>query len=358
MGFSWAVYLAQRAHVHVLESRSKRFQASMKLSGPAVPRFIDPGVDVAGIYIDDVITVSTSVEGSVIFLQHIRGAEVMEVREKKVVLACLDAAVQAWGVELSEHGVFQPPQEKLWHLIQETQRVLQLSRVQPRQLQSLTGKWLWFCLLVRPTLSSMTHLFRQSRSRRKWICLWPSTRVSLTSLISVAPLLCVNPSRPVGALVATDASSHGGGVVVSSQYGESGLRKWSPFCYYKGRADLESAEYREGVGRLVKEFDFDTGFGWKWKHTREHITLKEARAFWVGYQRVVLHSKLPWNARHTFLEDNLGVVGAITKGRSTSPLLNNLIRRMAALQLVTGSTVDVVWCPTLHQPADGVSRSS
>ena len=146
-------------------------------------------------------------------------------------------------------------------------------------------------------------------------------------------------------------------MVVSTNYDKEGLRQWAPYCYYKGRADLGSVEYREGVGRLVSDFKFETGFGWRWREVREHITLKEARAFWVGYQRVVLHSKLPWNARHTFLEDNLGVVGAITKGRSTSPLINNLIKRMSALQLVTGSTVDLVWCPTLHQPADGVSRS-
>ena len=111
------------------------------------------------------------------------------------------------------------------------------------------------------------------------------------------------------------------------------------------------------MGRVVSDFHFSTGFGWKWSNTSEHITVKEARAFWVGLQRVVLHSKLPWNARHTFLEDNMGVVGALSKGRSTNRIMNSLIRRTCALQLVTGSTVDVVWCPTLHQPADGVSRS-
>ena len=358
MGFSWAVYLAQKAHVHVLESKSERFRSSLKLSGPAVPRFVDKDSDVVGIYIDDVITLSTTVERSVSFLQHLRGHEVMEVREKKVVLACLDAAVQAWGVELSEAGVFQPPQDKLGRLILDTRRVLSLERIYPRQLQSLTGKWLWFCLLVRSTLSTMTPLFRQGRSLKKRIYLWPSSRACLESLIAISPLLCVNPSRPVGALVATDASSTGGGVVVCSDYSAEGLRQWAPYCYHKGRGDLESSEYREGVGALVEKFKFETGFGWKWRRLKEHITLKEGRAFWVGYQRVVLHSKMPWDARHTFLEDNLGVVGAVTKGRSTSPLLNNLIKRMAALQLLTGSTVDLIWCPTLYQPADGVSRSS
>ena len=53
----------------------------------------------------------------------------------------------------------------------------------------------------------------------------------------------------------------------------------------------------------------------------------------------------------------MGVVGAVTKGRSTNYKINLMIRRMCALQLVTGATIDMVWCPTLHQPADGVSRS-
>ena len=187
--------------------------------------------------------------------------------------------------------------------------------------------------------------------------LWPSSVVCLRSLVDIAPLLCVDPGRPVGAVVATDASSGGGGVVICSRYTKTELRHWAPLCYHKGRDDLGTEEYREAVGNHVKQHTFDTGFGWRWNNRGEHITVKEARAFWVGLQRVILHSKLPWNARHTFLEDNMGVVGAVTKGRSTNYKINLMIRRMCALQLVTGATIDMVWCPTLHQPADGESRS-
>ena len=54
----------------------------------------------------------------------------------------------------------------------------------------------------------------------------------------------------------------------------------------------------------------------------------------------------------------MGVVGAFQKGRSRHPVLNALIKRTSAVQLTTGDTMDLIWCPTLYQPADGVSRGS
>ena len=110
------------------------------------------------------------------------------------------------------------------------------------------------------------------------------------------------------------------------------------------------------MGELVRSFHFETGFGWAWRNPGEHITVKEGRALWVGIQRVVFHSKTSFDARHTFLQDNMGVVGAFSKGRSKQPVLNALIQRTAAVQLTTGGTADWVWCPTAHQPADAPSR--
>mgnify|MGYP007086411112 FL=1 len=186
--------------------------------------------------------------------------------------------------------------------------------------------------------------------------LWPASIRVLRELVAVCPLLCVNPARPVGWLVATDSSSYGGGAVFCSQYGIDGLRDFAPFCYYKGRGDLSEPQYREGVGQVIGRYTFETGFGWRWKSFEEHITLKEGRALWVGIQRVVLHSRSPLGARHTYLQDNMGVIGAFQKGRSRHPVLNGLIKRTCALQLVTGDTMDLIWCPTLYQPADGPSR--
>ena len=130
----------------------------------------------------------------------------------------------------------------------------------------------------------------------------------------------------------------------------------APYCYHKGRDDLGTEQYRTEMGELVRSFHFETGFGWAWRNPGEHITVKEGRALWVGIQRVVFHSKTPFNARHTFLQDNMGVVGAFSKGRSKQPVLNALIQRTAAVQLTTGGTADWVWCPTAHQPADAPSR--
>lgn len=356
MGWSWAVYLAQLAHTYQLSLRSSRYRDAVSLEGPPIPRFLDPGVDGVGTYIDDQLALSLEAERSVSLIKELVEVEITPVKESKIQLAAPGKAVQGWGIELGATGVFQPPPLKLSALVHRTYAVIKAVYLPTKALLSLIGKWLWFALLVRPTLSVFTPLFRQGRSRHFMVRLWPSSVKALRQLISISPLLCVDPARPVGWLVATDSSSRGGGAVFCSNYGGAGLRQAAPLCYYKGRDDLGTAEYRDAVGHLVRSFRFQTGFGWRWRRLGEHITLKEGRALWVGIQRVVFHSKSPCNARHTFLQDNMGVIGAFSKGRSKQPVLNALIQRTAAVQLTTGGSADWLWCPTAHQPADAPSR--
>ena len=356
MGWSWAVYLAQLAHTYQLGVRSARYREAVSLAGPAIPRFLDPGVDGVGTYIDDQLALNLDDKRSVSLIKELVDVEITPVKESKIQLAAPGKAVQGWGIELDGTGVFQPPPLKLSVLVRRTWQVINGVFLPTNALLSLIGKWLWFALLVRPTLSVFTPLFRQGRSRHFMVRLWPASIKALRQLIAISPLLSANPARPVGWLVATDSSSRGGGAVFCSHYGYEGLRRMAPLCYHKGRTDLGTTEYREGVGRLVRSFEFQTGFGWQWRRMGEHITLKEGRALWVGIQRVVFHSKSLFNARHTFLQDNMGVIGAFSKGRSKHPVLNALIQRTAAVQLTTGGSADWIWCPTAHQPADAPSR--
>ena len=358
MGFSWAVYLAQLAHVHTLRSRSPLYAHSIDLVGPAIPRVLTPGESVASTYIDDVLGISLERERSVRLIQEVKAVEVSEVREEKLQLAQEGVGVKAWGIELDEHRVFRPPRDRLHALVVRTQWCLAQGVLRTTLLQSLVGKWLWFAMLCRPLLSTFSPLFRQARCRRPFVKLWPSTCRSLRQLIAVSPLIEVVPSSPVGWVVATDASTTGGGVVLSEHYCLECLKEVAPLCYYKGRDDLTSTGYRESVGTWVQGVEFTSGFAWRWRDdpVQEHITVKEARALWAGIRRVVLHSRVPLNARHLLLVDNIGVVGAFSKGRSSNPVVNSLITRTASLRLLTGFNYDIIWCPTLYQPADRASR--
>ena len=357
MGFSWAVYLAQLAHVTLLQDKCAAFRHSVSLAGPAIPRFLRPGVVGSGIYIDDVLALACGVKEANDFLDAMHAVEVCEVKERKKQYAGVGVAVKAWGILVDEHGCLRAPYDSISQLIRQTTPLLAPSvRIRPRALQSIVGKWLWFCLLVRPCLSAFTPLFRQARSHRAFISLWPSTRAVLADLTALAPLLVVDPSRPLGLMVATDASDRGGGVVIGETLSARSLQTLTPWVYYKGRSDLGSPSYQEGLGACLGELDF-AGFAWKWQNPSEHITIKEGRALFTGMRRAILRSNTAsLNRRHLYFVDNTGVVGAFTRGRSTNATLNSLIRRTAALEMATGATHDLIWVPTRFQPADRASR--
>ena len=211
MGFSWAVYLAQLAHTYTLQQKSATYRQSTSLSGPPLPRFMDTGTLLSGVYIDDVVTGSLSALAANSFLDELHLAETIHAKKEKNQWAG-SGAVKVWGILCDAVGCFRPPVEGLSTLIAHTRFFVQTQKViSTRVVQRLVGKWLWYALLVRPCLSLFTPLFRQARSPRRFLRLWPSSLTALQSLIDIAPLLHVDPSRPMGSLVATDSSSKGGG---------------------------------------------------------------------------------------------------------------------------------------------------
>ena len=325
--------------------------------GPPVPRIIDAGEDAVGVYIDDVMTLNTVCERSTSCVLDCKAAEKSEVSSRKLKLSVNHDSLEGWGVFLDEHGLFRPPPRKLVALIHVTEELLSAQVILTDRLLSVVGKWLWFALLIRPLLSVFSPLFVQARSQSRWVRLSRRSKRAFRDLIAISCLIEVNPARPVGFLVATDASKTGGGVAVCSRYERADLRKFSVFAYYKGRTDLTDTSYRDGLGDLLTQYQF-TSFGWHWRRSSQvdHITVLEARALWTGLRRVFLHSPSPCQSRHTVLVDNMGVVGSFRKGRSKNLIINNILTRLASLVLVTGGSLDWVWVPTVHQPADGVSR--
>jgi hypothetical protein len=56
------------------------------------------------------------------------------------------------------------------------------------------------------------------------------------------------------------------------------------------------------------------------------------------------------------LSDSQVVIGAVTKGRSSSPQLLRRLRTVSALVLAGGIRLSVRWVPSEFNPADGPSR--
>ena len=357
MGWSWAVFLAQLAHTWQLErGRTCGFRSATQLRRPVV-RCLRGSSLAMGVYIDDAAVLGAERRAVNRALRGVRLAEAVKVKESKYQPARPNVAVRIWGVVLDADGCFRPEAGRLAGLLKFTVAVLATTAVAPSLLQRLVGKWVWILLLIRPLLSICRPLFKQARSNRRRVFLWASSREALSRLVQLAPLVCVNPARPVGRVFATDSSGRGGGVCLAGARHEDDFWALGRLVYYKGRDDLHEANYRSEVGRLVQACSFGPGFGWRWRDPREIIMVKEGRAFFTGLHRVTC-APGGLGVRHLALVDNTSVVGAVTKGTSSHPVLNAFARRLAALTLATGTTVDLVWCPTALQPADAPSRCS
>ena len=87
----------------------------------------------------------------------------------------------------------------------------------------------------------------------------------------------------------------------------------------------------------------------------EHINIEEARAL-LAYVRWNLRSKSRFGHRLLILLDSRVVIGAATKGRSSSRGLNRVIRQLAALCFVGGFVLHLIFMPTEHNPGDHPSR--
>ena len=86
-----------------------------------------------------------------------------------------------------------------------------------------------------------------------------------------------------------------------------------------------------------------------------HINLEEARAL-NKYVRWILRSQARFCRRIVVLLGSKVVIGAVTKGRSSSKPLNAVLQQLAALCFSGGLILHCVFVPTSHNPSDWPSR--
>lgn len=293
MGFDWAPALAQAAHVHGLTERCVEFRDSLTISSHSVPVLLTPGIAAKGVFIDDVSTVATSVPATNHLLGAVLEHEISPVSHKKTQWAAEGEPVNSWGVQLDGVGDFRVAPVKALALHADTTALLQAVVVSVPALQNVLGRWLWVLLLVRQTLSQLDPLFKQGhrslQSNQKRVRLSISSRAVLRRLMGLLPLLAITPSRPTGSVLASDASSYGGGVVVFHDPTPEVFWELASLAYYKGRDDLPSPEYRATLTRLLDPLLLKprAQYGWVWSRP-EDITVREARASFNSIQRAIV----------------------------------------------------------------------
>ena len=170
------------------------------------------------------------------------------------------------------------------------------------------------------------------------------------------------PFLPI--IAATDASTeygHGGVVARASvddvrRIARKACKSGGHVCFDEGPELPDDLLARLGPRHDLQLTlsDFDVVFSVR-VETPSHINIEEANAL-LRYLRWVLRAKSRFAHRIVLLVDSKVVLGAISKGRSSSKPLNALVRRAAALCFAGGIILHCVFVSTKHNPSDWPSR--
>jgi hypothetical protein len=383
MGFSHAVLLAQSCHEHVVYSSGalRREDGLLRLSSPDVT---NDGV-VHGIVIDDFFLFSlnqalaTRVFRRVLDAYRAAG---FVVKPSKVIEPT-DQPVKVIGF-MFEHAADDDQttvslaSDSCLDLARVTLAALARGQLTGLGLAHLIGRWTWCMLLRRPSLSVLQHCYRYIEvADRRRFTVWPSVRRELWMLLGLLPLLHARLDVPTFKhAVATDASELGAGVVCSRVTPEMDRHIWQ-LCSSRAHATMQTlanaaANREDGIdeesspelhraAQLYSSF-YDAVGAARWStilssawHSAEHINALELRAVLLS-----LHWLLSYPSAHSsrvyLLVDSTVALFALWKGRSSSPRLLVIIRKISALLLASGTTLLTGWLPSAVNPADQPSR--
>ena len=88
---------------------------------------------------------------------------------------------------------------------------------------------------------------------------------------------------------------------------------------------------------------------------QEHQNVLELRTL-INLGRHLARSQRSWGKKYLVMTDSLVCLGALAKGRSSSPALLRLLRRWAAMRFGLGISFALRWVPSGRNVADGPSR--
>jgi len=384
MGFSHAVYLAQCAHTHVLYSHCALHprDSLLLLSSPNVSR----ERVVHGIVIDDLFLFSLSLPlAQRVFdavLAAYRSAGFV-VKESKVVRPTpVPVKVIGFDIDGTSSSISLPADSQL-SLMRATHAALQAVTVSGTVLSHLLGRWTWVMLLRRPSLAVLQQAYRYvSVARGRPFTLWPSVRRELCMLLALLPLLHVQLDAPFfQRAIASDASELAAGVVAVPLTSTVHRSFW-PLCSTRHHAVLQaqlgSVERRQMLTELSEAGDtdarrlmdasctFDSFYSrviaapWRtivskaWLGS-EHINALELRAALLALHWAV-SSPSSLCRRVYLLLDSAVAFFSLWKGRSSSPSLLLILRKISALLLAGGLSLLPGSVPSAVNPADAPSR--
>lgn len=392
MGWSWAMWFSQRVHTHIcLQSTGLGFDRLL-VDGSACPDL--SGGEVALLPYADNLNVLGTDQARV---QDIKDCIVKGLRDLGfVVHEEQDASnlTQSLGFVIDgKAGVVCPVPERLDRLIKVFRWLSRRPRVSGKALERVLGHATHLCMLRRELLSMFRSCYDfiqgsyNSRTR-----LWSSAAKEARWASHLMKLCTANLRRKWSQdVTASDASLSGVSVSRRSLTVEQQIPLGSQSELWRYKANTEVKPRQSALGEIQKapdpfsdpdtvkpmsvkrrdpfmlnaefpEVEAEVMNKDMWHEvfsTRmtlpEHITLLEGRGI-VAAVRHKLRSSEEFGKNHLHFNDNLGMVLACCKGRSSSFGMLRVSRRLCALILAADLSWVVRWIPSEIHVADFGSR--
>ena len=388
MGFSHAVSIAQTMHEHILYS-SKALLPSSHILNVVSP--VITSTPIHAPYVDDNNMLGTCpIRLQTAYDECIRAyADAgFPVKKSKCVLPT-SSPVTMIGVSISATGIVSLPVDRMHILLNATVYIISTRHATGKLLASIVGSWTWCMLLRRFSLCIFRHVYRFiSCAGDKDYVLWPCVIQELLSIMSIVPLLrsdmsCVFFDK----VLATDASTTGAGMSVSSindrvfsalfpltglhvhdlsflSSSSSTIPSSTLLSISSDATMLQQPHIHERVSStsilsstlhayntISSIFWYDV-FSFPWLRTA-HINMLELNTVHTAIKWLLSH---PYSisVRTILCIDNAASYYALRKGRSTKLL--STLRKIAALILVSGLSLSLLWVPSKVNPADKASR--
>lgn len=369
MGWSHSVFVGQSAHEHTLYGDDN---GAVLAAADNVLNLLSPLVDrpLHAVYVDDLGALAPDAHSlwrlhHAVLAAYARVGLIVKMSKVITPTSLRHSSVELLGMLFScdSAGRFYVAvsPSKVLALIHTTLHVLSLGQATGHDIARLVGSWSWAILLRRPAFAVFQHVYRFALvAHKRRFAIWPSVRQELLAIVCMAPLLRAPLSAPFATrFLASDASSTGGGVVATQLTPRLGHTFWPLFFSKQQVADeigreehassaLTAAAHtnalqqpcRSAVVRWCSDaspFDSLDFSRWsviiatKWRFD-EHINALELRALLLALLWFV---SLPHSCstRVFALLDSAVAFYSIRKGRSSSPALLPLIRRINSVLL-------------------------
>lgn len=382
MGFKWSVYIShlfvgsciQQSYSIIRSSRitpkcSPNLQILLKEhapfqiqeSSPLVLHIIDDITIIACNWPDQTLTLWNRV------LQRLLSSAGLPIKqEKSIEIGCVEHNAITfigciWNLRTK---MIRPDPFKVNSAVILINSVMLSRTITYHEWTRIIGKVIWMTIIHRSLLSIFNNVF-QVAAKDEHNYLTPAainekSKRELFMISSLLPLAYVDLSCPISSFcIAFDASLVAGAVVWTcitpelawSVWGDAQQRQQTNQSIQLHNTTIPTSS---PLDRLLRS-KWNTAFVHKWRKL-EHINGLEAAAAVMALEWAI--KKGVKNARVLFLTDSAVVLGAFSKGRSSSIPMLLRCRKFSALSLSFNIRACLIHIPTSRNPADGPTRNT